>query len=324
MDFKDLIPQITGAKKQALFILGCGLCAWIFYIRVILIRLPKDLTFSCKYCLLLYLVALTSFSYLLVKELYRFRPVKKPEYPPITNKVLIFVKEKILEPVTTSYSISLALVHRFFIDKHGGIIKEVLHYSSFKIYALVEKPFWNNVTLHRWLYILILIFPRIVVLTITIIDTVLFHRLDHVYKWMWLLLIPLFWKIYFYCLEKHLALHKLFTGIFFEINIIQDPEEAEVKCPGQTPPIYEFIPRLVPEKTLARFSFVKDQKDRDKIAQNFMQFDSVESGFISILSEKGPIPLYSREYNKMAILMHFLSVLLWSYMFVKTVVMLWL
>jgi hypothetical protein len=108
---------------------------------------------------------------------------------------------------------------------------------------------------------------------------------------------------------------------FFEVRLIQDPEEIKIKCPGQISPIYEFIPQQVPEKILAQYPFVKTQEDRDQIAQNFIIFDAVEANFIQIMSEKGSIPKHSETYHKTIILMHALSITLWGYMFVWTAAM---
>lgn len=318
--FKELVNT---TYRQILFFLGSALCLWIFYVRIIMERAPRDVTFTCKYCLGFYFLAMIFFGYLLSKEIYRYIN-KTYKYKPISNKMFITFQEKFLHPISNAYNTSLELVHTFFIDIHGGIIKDGLHHSLFKINSITEKPFWDNPTLHRWLYISILILPRVVVITCLIVDTVIFHRFFYVYKFLWVLLIPLSWKILFYCLEKHLTLQKLFTTIFFEIHVIRDIEEVKLRCPDLTPPVYEFIDRTVPEEVLSHYPFISTAKDYENLRNDYVIFDAVESNFIKIMSSGGPVPLWSSEYNKVMLLSHLLSLYLWSYMFCMTLVTPWI
>jgi hypothetical protein len=215
-------------------------------------------------------------------------------------------------------------VHDYFIDQHGGVIKDYMYHTLLHMHKMIMRPFWYNATLHRWLYISMQVLPRVVVAAVLLVEAVIHHKFDYSYKILVLLLIPLLWKIVIYCLEKHLILQKLFTTIFFEIHVIRDPEEAQIKCPGETVPIYELIDREVSSEVLSHYPFISSDADRDELRQNYVAFVEVESGFFKILSSTGPVPQLSREYNYAMILLHLLLLLLWCYMFLKTIATIWL
>jgi hypothetical protein len=154
------------------------------------------------------------------------------------------------------------------------------------------------------------------VLTAFLVDAIGYQYFYFLYKTLWVLLIPLTWNIFFYCLERFVTLQKLIVTIFFDIKVIEDASEDETS--------YEFQPKEVPEEVLSRYPFLQTEEDYNTLIEHYKLFDAVEGDFIKIFESSGPIPQVSTEYNLAMILVHVLSLSLWSYMSLMTILTNWL
>ena len=108
-----------------------------------------------------------------------------------------------------------------------------------------------------------------------------------------------------------MSLQKLIVTIFFDIKVTEDAEEGETS--------YEFQPKEVPEEVLSRYHFLQKEEDYNALIEHYKLFDVVEGDFIKVFESSGPIPQVSNEYNISMILVHMLSLILWSYMSVMTI-----
>jgi|ERR1700760_3624858 len=296
--------------QKLLLILGSSFCLWIFYVRVILVRIPKEITFTCKLCIAIYLLLATMSGYMLFQELYR-RIYKTSSYKTSDNKILIAIKEKVLNPLQKTYKASLEQVYEFFIDIHGGIIKEALHRCVTMLHYIVSSPYWYNVTMHRWIYVSIHVLPRLCIVTAFLADAMVYQYFYFLYKTLWVLLIPLTWNVLFYCLKKIVELQKRFVGLLFDIKVTENAAEDKTT--------YEFHGKEVSDEVLSHYPFLQTEEDLDMLIEDYKRFDAVEGKFLKILDSSGPIPQVSNEYNISMILVHMLSLILWSYMSVMTI-----
>lgn len=281
-------------------------------------RIPKEITFSGNFLfILLYLFLIVTFGYLLFQELYRCLN-NTPYYKESSNRFIIKFKDKVMTPVRDAYNESLIAVHEFFIDKHGGVLKDLIHKTIFLVYFLIAKPYWKNPYLHRAIYIFILLIPRLIVIIAFLIDVTVYQYFYYLYKCIWLLILPLVWRIFFFLFKEHLQLQMLFTTIFFEINAIYDQSEVEKKYSGKNAPVYEFKKINVSEEVLSHYPFIKTDEDYYMLQKNYQIYDYVDLAFIKIFENTGPIPMLSSMYNLISILIYGLSLFLWSYMLCMT------
>jgi len=295
--------------QKLLLILGSSFCLWIFYVRVILVRIPKEITFSCKLCIAIYLLLATISGYMLLQELYR-RIYKTSSYKTSDNKILIAIKEKWLLPLQNTYKASLSQVYEFFIDIHGGIIKELLHRCVILLHYIVSSPYWYNVTMHRWIYVSIHVLPRLCMVTAFLVDAMVYQYFHFLYKTIWVLIIPLIWNVSFYCLKKIVDLQKRFVGLLFDITVTDEASGDKTT--------YEFQGKDVSDEVLSHYPFLQTEEDLDMLIEDYKQFDAVDGKFLKILDSSGPIPQVSSEYNLAMMLFHGLSLILWSYMSIMT------
>src|ERR1700749_2570166 len=103
-------------------------------------QVPKEIPFVCTPCLVIYISMAAISGYMFFQELYRYIH-QTTSYKTSDNKILLAVKEKLLIPLQKIYKASLAKVHEFFIDIHGGKTKNALNYCALQLtISLVDLP----------------------------------------------------------------------------------------------------------------------------------------------------------------------------------------
>jgi hypothetical protein len=178
-----------GQNKYILIFIGFILVSYIFYVRIILVRLPKDFTYNKELYLLLTLLMSIFFSILLVIKIYKY----------VNQDKLLKTLEEVTHNKFTLW---------FYIkEKYINVliyIKTFIESSLFQLDNTLIKtlPFSGNIV--EYIARLLLKFDRyskklrffkhivsILIALIFIFEITLFLRLNIFYKILMLLLIPL-------------------------------------------------------------------------------------------------------------------------------------
>lgn len=226
-------------KEFLLLILGLCICSYFFYIRFILKRLPTEIIFKydiLKFCIYFGLFLL--FLYILIKKIY---PKESK------NKYIILIKEKLLLKILNFYTESLDKVSRFFILDHG--ISDIILYiicssiCEFFYMDFTKKPYFREI-----LFYFITLLPNLLVTITLFIDVVIFNKYYYLYKIIWVLIIPLFYNIIYYIINKYDKKAWCFITTYFEGNFII----------GETNIIPNYTRKVFPPK-IAKFALDEGQ-----------------------------------------------------------------
>lgn len=203
-------------KYQILIFCGFLIVSFIFYARVLLKKLPRELNadlpfnvkivFSYLFLLVLILFFANIYKYLINNNYY------KPKTVMLTNS-LRFQITKIFE----FWSNSLYAVHFYLIEKFPKILLLFRNLGNF-IYKKIPYKQLNI------LNILFIIIPKIVVLISFMIDVFNYNVLNYFYKTSILLLIPLIFNYLRFAIEES---YLKSIREFNEVVIIKNKETQE-------------------------------------------------------------------------------------------------
>ena len=168
-------------KKVILFLIGISIISYIFYIRLILERIPHKIDFSFNiYKFLLYLILFIIFAYL----------VKQKIYPKTSKNIIIIFFKEYSNPIYTKlkeiYKTSLFVVHDFFISDGRIKINLFLHECILKI-DKIYSSFSNeedklNYTFPILIYCFFVIIPRYITIIALFVDIIIFNEFYYFYK----------------------------------------------------------------------------------------------------------------------------------------------
>ena len=182
-------------KKQIFICIGLSFLLYLFYIRVLSKHLPKELnynlniiakiTFVYLFSIMIFLFITTIRKYCITYKYYQPREIKESLY-------IYSIIKKIIEKFFILYNKSLLAIHK--------IIMTYINYdyiNKLTLYIITHIGFK-----HIYKFKLIFNFlPRILFLTIFIIEVLFFNRLDFLYKISFILLIPMLLQYFIFMLK---------------------------------------------------------------------------------------------------------------------------
>jgi hypothetical protein len=200
-----------------LLIFGLFICTFIFYIRIILDRIPHEIDFSWniyKFIVFFFLTVIILF--LLKKKIFSKQK---------TNRFIEWINKNLLIKIITLYDSSLKKVYFHFIEWQNNIIKDFLQYCIFNLANFLELEIIRK---HAYssliIYYFFVIIPRIIVLHCFLVDVIIFQKFYYMYKTIWLLIIPLIWNIIYYIIKEHANTQFLGFNLYLNIEIINNKD----------------------------------------------------------------------------------------------------
>jgi hypothetical protein len=209
-------------KTVILFFIGLAICSFFFYLRIILERIPHEIDFSWDIYQFFFSLALfLLFTYLIKKKIY---PKESK------NKIIKWIKENIIsffaKKINDIYDKSLLTLYKELIDKHRIPIRygrNILQESIYKLDKFLSIDKYRTFAIRFYIYIFFVILPRILVTVFLFIDVIIFNEFYYLYKVIWVLIIPLIWKICYYLIKNHWIDQWEYYKIYLDIEIITDP-----------------------------------------------------------------------------------------------------
>lgn len=281
-----------------LFVLGLGffICGYIFYIRILMDRIPKELSFSWNiYLFTMYISLFLLYGYILLKKYSTPKTTK--------NKLIIWLKETILLNVIKVYEKSLMSVYNLLIDQ-GKIpfIRQIIYESIYYIRKFCESSFMSKQIYQVILYYLIILLPRLIVVIAFFIDVLVFNEMYYMYKIIWILIIPLIWKVYYYLLE-HLCRHfTCITLMYFDVLVKKDEinKQTLIYCTEI-------------KDCLFRRDFPISKEQANQMKKDIINLHIVKEQFLDVFSTEGPIAS-APFYKKITTIILILYTIIWGYM----------
>ena len=178
---------------------------WLRFIRERLPRdIPFDLTLISFFILIIIIITLGFIIY----------RIKNPKVPPKFIYDFIQILIKILKPL--EYFDDL-------LKQKGNVQQRILHI----VFFLIKKyKLYNSIKNYRLFFILNVI-PKILLLTVFMIDIFFLHKIEYFYAFILLNIIPLFYIYIIYTLKKQAEIYTLYLEKAFYIDIISTIEEED-------------------------------------------------------------------------------------------------
>ncbi len=188
--------KMKAAKKYLieffLLLIALLICGIFVFRRIFKERLPHEINYGWNiYSFLGSLTLFLLFFYILLKKLKLL--------PESENEKIIWVKENLLGNFVLLYDKALKQIFKVLIEIK--VFEKIL----LKCCKLIIKIIYINHTLNMnyiYLYYIIYAFPKCIVMIALFIDVIFFNKYYYVYKFIWVLLIPFFWKILYFLVEE--------------------------------------------------------------------------------------------------------------------------
>lgn len=312
------INRLQHLKETFLFLFGLSFCMFIFYVRVILVRVPHEIIFSWNiywfsWCFVLLLV----YVYMLNRSYHHLSEIKnkntvgpKINEPTKLQKFIQFIKEMFDE--------ALRLVLIKCVDNPKIIRNFVYTYFYKSIFIIHDflcappRPIFGKRYFWGILHLCFLLLPRLIVTIAFLCDVIFFNYFYYLYKVLLLLLIQIFWRIFIYILKFRVNHHQKIISIFFEIEEITDPIRLKHEFDTTTPLTY-YKKRKLTKQVLTTFKFNKTFEEYDKLMKESRALEFVEKNFLAILEGATSSPVYFA----LTIFLYYMLAWIWLYMAFK-------
>jgi hypothetical protein len=174
-------------------ILGVFIILYIIYIRLLLVRLPKELWLynegKINYSLaLVLLISIIAFSNIFIMNLFLLYKIEI-KASPLLAKFLFKIKDIIDKALLELYKFSVT----FESDNYNNMARKAAKFYS--IFGHITETFFINIS----------ICSRLLIVVIFLIDVFYFFRLDYFYKALILLCIPIGVNVWFYMLKDFVS-----------------------------------------------------------------------------------------------------------------------
>lgn len=186
-------------KYQLLLFCGFLILSYIFYIRVFLKRLPRELTCELPYTIkIIFFYLLLLFVYLFITNCYKYLTYNNYYIPKNAVNFDIILKNpvfyKILN-ILNFWSNSLYTVHFYLIENFPSML---IIFKSLGNFIYEKIPFKHL----NYLNLFFILLPKTIVLISFMIDIFYYHILHYFYKSSILLLIPLIFNYLRFAIEE--------------------------------------------------------------------------------------------------------------------------
>lgn len=297
MKNKDMWKQL---KKYLLdfFCLSFGLliCGYIFYIHVLMNRIPRELSFSWdSYSFIWYMIFFLLNIYFLFKKIYTNES---------KNKIIMWVAEKILLKIFIFYENSLENVYELVMK--SSYIRDLIYNSIYIVKDFCELKFMRKENSLVMVYYLIILFPRILVVLTFFVDVIIFNKMFYMYKIIWILIIPLIFRIYYYMLENFCLYYVRVIVKYFRIRFEKDEKQ-----------IYVYCDEIKDSKFRKDFPISKEQEE--SIRKDLIYLYVVRNDFLDVFSTDGPIAS-APVYKKITTIISILYTIIWGYTLCRMII----
>ena len=286
-----------------LLFFGIFVCAYSFYIRVLLIRLPYEIGVEFNvYKFISYVYLTILFSYLL-----------KQKIKPTKNENFLFkkVKENFLMPIAEFYDKSLDTVHFYFIDHKDRLrLKGLLGECLYKIADFCTYVDSKDSYYFFYIYYFFNFLPRLVILGCLYVDVFYRGEFYYTYKCIGVLILILLWKVCYYLLKQNLELTLEFYSLYFIKIIVTDPEE--LKRVGASEP---FLYCKVRKDAIVQKRYPVDEAGYREMFVAISKLEKVKHRFFAFLENVGTRSAYC-DYAQVIIYVG--SIIIWGYLAVIT------
>ena len=211
-----MVLRYSTKKEMKLIILknflfgfvGFLIISYLFYTRLILVKLPKNLSPNLSFGEILILIILILIFFLLfLSNSYKilklfFNEDHKQKHFFKDSVIFTWIRTQLNTYIISAYWNSLKTLDHFikhilvknYIGKNLKIFaKSIIHYCK------LESLFSNN---FLYIYLILDIMPKFIVLCLFIIDVFIKHKFHYVYLCSWLLLIPLIYKYFLFTFKE--------------------------------------------------------------------------------------------------------------------------
>lgn len=169
------------------FFIALILCGWIFYSRVLLIRLPKDLNKEIPF--FFFIIALISILILTI-TLKKYLFPKESKFS--QTQIYIFIQEWIILPILTLIETSYLIIYKnIFYNKR---FSHTIYFWLYKHYKNLWGFFYES---DFFILFIFYFFPLILISLTFFIEISVFHKLHIFYKLFPLYLIPILFNVIF-------------------------------------------------------------------------------------------------------------------------------
>jgi len=306
--------------------MGCGVCAYfiyVFYLRIFIVRLPTkiDINFVSIYLCLFYWFLVLVFGYLFYKKI---RPVLYDDtiYLKKSHQSYIWqrVSEKLLElavKVNSAYKFSIKAVYSNFIDPSHWLKINITHKITFFISDLIDHYKIKNLRTFFYVYFGFCLMPRIIAVICLFLDITFRQEFHYLYRYGWVLVIPLLWNLVWYLVKQRVLLDCDFISLFFHINFITDPKVLLEKY-GHTEPTVSFVRQNNP---YILESFPLTDAEYDEMIDDCVKLMRVRDKYVNIY-ESGSQLYQMLMYNYAMTFIYGVSLMAWSCLAIYTTILL--
>ena len=296
-------------KELIFFTIGMIICSFFFSIRFLKERLPQkiefiydDWSFLCFFGLYIFFCILISKK--LKNKVIKDKPVRW--YHKIGLKLI------------NLYEKSLHSVYEIFIFRND-VVQILLRQITEGFYHKIYIP---NKKIKSYIYIFFYFFvilPRILVTICFFIDVLIFHKFFYLYKIIWVLIIPLLWRIFNYIIKSYIDDCMENVETYFKITIVayikNTPEHNDTPMYNYTP-IYNYTYKK--NEQIVKLCPISEE-EKTQIIHDFMPvFLAFLRIFDDILGPNGEIQ-NSKFYKIIILFLYILNALIWEYYVIKLI-----
>ena len=199
--------QTTNKWAHVSFFFGIFFISFILWNRLIRVRLPRELFITNEYDLIFFIVLLFATLFGLLFLYYFLNLIKYlPKEPGKIIKRVLIVEEKIknynfykfIQQILEAFMDGPINVY-IILSNQFAFVRRSLKKVSFHLFTI----FTEHKKLPYLVYLFLIVFPRLIVSIVLIIEVIYLRELNNFYKVLPLLLIPLTVKAYFGILKFH-------------------------------------------------------------------------------------------------------------------------
>jgi len=283
-------------QQFLLFLLGFSFCSFVFYRRLIKVRLPKEIIpewdivyFLC--CLILTII----FGVMLYEKIFSF---KNP------NQTFVKLQEKIKK----IYDDALMEVFTFFVINRTKTIAPLLAHIVIKLVPIIEVLEGHYMLLYQYIILyFVTILPRQLMACALFYDIIILHHFYYTYKIIWILVLPVLWKVFFYTIKEYINYQESFLHLFFYVRVIDDPIELAEKYNSKNK-ITSFKRNL---NSLAAKEFHPTDYDYHCMIEDLTRFIYLRDRFINVYASEGDFPKL-KVHHWLLITLYSLLTISWS------------
>ena len=285
--------------------LGFSLCSYVLYIRVILKSMPKYIGLEWNFGAFLAFSFLTYLYYKLLK--YKLKKNKKP----INLKSY---KVKILLKLVDYYDKCLYAVYAHFAYAQTIINgKELLQQLVNIVYKVFRFLNFTRLYQYYYLYVFLVILPRLIITILFFIEVVCYNYMYYTYAFIWLLIIPLIWRIIYYLIKEYTPIQSAYLELYFDIEIITDPIIIKEKYKSPKKKILVLTANY--EADILEY-FPIHMDDYPKFSDNIEAFNFIKKFYLAPYSDDSNI-FKLKSYRRLTLIIYILSFITWGYLLVN-------